>query len=644
MLYNIITAGILYVNRVKMIKVVRLLIYICLGLSTPLYGYAEKKVLILCSYHQGYVWTDELNRGILTALKKSGLDLDIRIEYMDTKHYYNGQYFSILNSIYKYKYSTDKFNIIISCDNDALKFLSLYRGDLFPGTPVIYCGINNYEPSLVSGQSNCTVVAEEYNLKEIFDNILHLHENVRNIFVVSDKTTTGTNMEKVLADIIPSYENRLSFHIENDLTEETLLEKIKVLPDDTAILLVSFLKDKNGKSFDHIKVTKLISDNSPVPVYGYISYLLGYGIVGGSLKSPFRHGEITSNLAIDVLKGKNINSIPVMYEKFDTNFYDYNQLKRWNINKNILPAGSVIINDPFKFYYENKRKLLSIFIIILIQTAIIILLISNVVKRKKVQRRLTKAKCELESKNEEIQSVVYAASHDLRTPLVNIHGFYKLNKEYFDKLNQFISANINLKEMSEEISHIINEKIPYAFNIVFSNILRMDTLLNGLLSVSRIGDIKISLEYLDMNCLIANILNQMSFQIKENNIKIDVAPNLPQCYSDRDMTIQIFTNLISNSIKYRNKQTDSFIKIFGYRKDESVYCVEDNGIGIPQEYKDKIFELYHRLNPKDSKDGEGLGLTIVKRILFRLNGRIWVESEKGMGSKFYVALPKDRVK
>jgi len=632
------------IARIGMAKIFLFLFLFYAGFCPQLCAKTYKSILILSSYHQGYTWTDELNSGLVYAFKNSALNPDFRIEYMDSKHIFDDGHFNNLYNLFLHKYSKEKFDIIIACDNDAQKFLSLYRDSLFRGVPVIYCGINNYDPSMIEGQTDCAVISEEFNIREILDNILYLHKDVKTLFVINDQTTTGKAMDDILLDVIPDYKDKFVFHRVNDIAKDDLFKIIKHLPSDTIILLVSFLKDKNGESFDHLKITKLISDEASVPVYGYLKYLLGYGIVGGLLKSPFEHGVLAGKTAIDVLNGKDINSIPVQHEKFNTYYFDYNQLKKWNIPKSALPAESIIINDPMEFYYQHKNKIMSIIIFVIIQSLIIILLVSNVIVRRRVEHRLKNAKDELESKNEEIQSVVYAASHDLRTPLVNIHGFNKLAMDYFNILKNYFIENNGNTHIDKDIYVILKEKLPHSFDIIFSNILKMETLLNGLLRVSRIGDMEIKKEYLNMNELISGIIDQMSFQIKENNIKIELAPFLPTCYSDKDLTGQIFTNLISNSIKYRKKNTDAIIRIYGAKHGESVYCVEDNGIGIQKEHQDKIFELYYRLNPKDSQDGEGLGLTIVKRILFRLNGKIWVESDKEHGSKFYVALPKDKVK
>ena len=115
--------------------------------------------------------------------------------------------------------------------------------------------------------------------------------------------------------------------------------------------------------------------------------------------------------------------------------------------------------------------------------------------------------------------------------------------------------------------------------------------------------------------------------------------NLPPCVGDHVQINQLFSNLLDNALKYRDPERPGVIEITGQQvNDQVVYCVRDNGIGIPEEHHSKIFEIFQRLNPS-ATTGEGLGLSIVKKILSRHNGSIWVESEPGVGSRFFVLLP-----
>jgi len=164
-------------------------------------------------------------------------------------------------------------------------------------------------------------------------------------------------------------------------------------------------------------------------------------------------------------------------------------------------------------------------------------------------------------------------------------------------------------------------------------------LLDGMVRVSQIGDTAVDIVPLDMNKMVEKIVKTFQFKAKECDTALTF-DNLPGCLGDEAMINQVFSNLIGNALKYLDKKRKGKIHISGRIEGQmSIYCVEDNGIGIASEHHDKIFEVFHRLNPVNSADGEGLGLSIVMRILDRNDGTIHVESELGKGSKFFVSLP-----
>jgi len=139
--------------------------------------------------------------------------------------------------------------------------------------------------------------------------------------------------------------------------------------------------------------------------------------------------------------------------------------------------------------------------------------------------------------------------------------------------------------------------------------------------------------------LIKQITGAMKFQLQDCDVSL-IVDQLPNCLGDANHIMQVFTNLLTNAIKYRASDKKGQIKIYGQVEDNnSIYCVEDNGIGISPENQKKVFDIFYRVDHSHLATGEGLGLAIVAKILDRLNGKIWVESEFGKGSRFYVALP-----
>ena len=140
-----------------------------------------------------------------------------------------------------------------------------------------------------------------------------------------------------------------------------------------------------------------------------------------------------------------------------------------------------------------------------------------------------------------------------------------------------------------------------------------------------------------MKKIISNVIGTFEFQIKEANIKLEIK-ELPSCYGDEVQINQVFSNLVGNAIKYLDNDRAGIINVSGQKRNGQVeYCIEDNGIGIAKKNQEKIFNIFGRVKPDDNK-GEGLGLAIVRKILSRHNGKIWLKSEFEKGSKFYVSL------
>jgi PAS domain S-box-containing protein len=266
-------------------------------------------------------------------------------------------------------------------------------------------------------------------------------------------------------------------------------------------------------------------------------------------------------------------------------------------------------------------------------------IVQDITERKEAEIERIKLMKTLKAKNEELKSIVYIASHDLRSPLVNIQGF---SQELFTVCTKFLTLieGIDIDPaMRQNLTAIVEEDVPMCLKFITTSADKMDVLLNGLLQISRIGTVTIEIRPLDMNHLIAEVLQTYEFVLKEKQIECTV-DDLPGCMGDAQQMYQAFSNLISNAIKYLDPSRSGVVHVSGYsEKGYSVYCFRDNGIGISENHQAKIFELFHRLNPSDIAGGEGLGLTIVRRIIDRLDGSIRVESEPGRGSCFFVSLP-----
>ena len=254
------------------------------------------------------------------------------------------------------------------------------------------------------------------------------------------------------------------------------------------------------------------------------------------------------------------------------------------------------------------------------------------------EQGIKKLNQKLYRKNQDLERIIYVTSHDLRSPLVNIEGFSKeLNNDLIYILEEIENAK-SLQELKPKIEKIIKLDIPESIGFIKNSVVKIESLLSALLQLSRLGRQQLETITINMNELFDTILDTFEYKIQRNNIVIKIG-NLPICMADRKQINQLFSNLISNAMKFFHSDRPGEIEIRGRKMEKySYYYIKDNGIGIREEDQDKIFEIFKRVH-NNNIEGEGLGLSIVHRILEKNHGDIKVESEFGEWTKFTVILP-----
>ncbi len=227
---------------------------------------------------------------------------------------------------------------------------------------------------------------------------------------------------------------------------------------------------------------------------------------------------------------------------------------------------------------------------------------------------------EIQRRNRELDDFTYVVSHDLKEPLISIEGYSKI-------------LLADYREVLHEDGHELLTSITHSCT-------RMKNLINELLALSRVGRLRESMTPVSTNGVIKEILDDLEYTIKQRNVCVERADNLPTVLGNRVHLVVLFRNLIVNGIKF-NKSDRPVIKI-DWREADSMYrfSISDNGIGIEPDYFDKIFVIFHRLRSDLRYDGTGAGLTIVKKIVETHGGKIWLDSTIGKGTTFYFTLPK----
>jgi len=297
--------------------------------------------------------------------------------------------------------------------------------------------------------------------------------------------------------------------------------------------------------------------------------------------------------------------------------------------------GSDELNDLDHSFHEMAAKLK--------QARVKETALKNTLERRNGE--LTRANRDLDQKNQENEMFVYSVSHDLRSPLVNLQGFSRELGLVRGDLEMLVESEMD-EARRQRARTIVQRDMPESIHFIQTAVTRLSSIIDALLRLSRAGRVEFRPEMVDVGAVIRRVVEAMRASITERKAEI-VIGDLQSAWGDPTALDQVFANLIGNAVQYLDPARPGRIEIGMEHRDSKdlegfqVYQVKDNGLGIAQAHLPKVFAIFQRLHP-GTAPGEGVGLTLVRRMVERHGGRIWVESEAGVGSTFFVALPEKK--
>ena len=242
------------------------------------------------------------------------------------------------------------------------------------------------------------------------------------------------------------------------------------------------------------------------------------------------------------------------------------------------------------------------------------------IKVKERTADLGKMNIDLQSVNKELEAFAYSVSHDLRAPVRHIAGFTALVQKHAEP--------------------VLDDKSRHHINMILESANRMGNLVDDLLAFSRIGRAETHKTTVRLEQLVKDVIREIAPDTQGRKINWRIG-SLPICYCDPSLLRLVFSNLVSNAVKFTRTRPQAEIEIgsSNHTADEAVVFVKDNGVGFDMKYRDKLFGVFQRLHSQDAFDGTGIGLATVQRIVHRHGGRVWAEASVDNGATFFVALP-----
>jgi len=236
-------------------------------------------------------------------------------------------------------------------------------------------------------------------------------------------------------------------------------------------------------------------------------------------------------------------------------------------------------------------------------------------------RRVAELTAELEAANRELEAFSYSVAHDLRAPLRHIDGFAR---------------------MALEKSHGLDDSLIKQLSAVVQAAGTMGKMIDGLLTLSRVGRDGLQRRPVDMAGLVEKARSQLGPEAARPTLRWEIGA-LPAASGDPELLQLVWINLLSNALRYSSRQAEPRIEVGTQTADEKlVFFVSDNGVGFDMRYSQKLFNVFQRLHRQDEFEGIGIGLALVRRVIERHGGRVWAESKLNEGATFYFCIGEER--
>jgi signal transduction histidine kinase len=622
-------------------------------------GPATRHVLFLNSYQPGYTWSDDLFSAVNNRLSRQPYPVELWVEYLDTRRYAGADYEDELLHLIRFKYGARRLNLIVSSDDAALQFLLRHHDALFPGVPVVFCGVNDETLAASVPRSLYTGVRELFGNDEIVALATALRPGTTHFVVVSDATDTSVAALEGLRTIAGS-RPALSFTFLDGRTRslDAILEELAAVPSDAAVIATSFTRDATGQYYPRGEAMRSIAEASPAPVYSPSVSELGQGLLAGSENGGLRHGRLAAEYAVKVLDGVRPANLPIAVDKVRRFPVDWTQLTRWQIDPQRLPPQAFIVNRPVTFYATYRTAVWLVSGFMLMQAAIIAALIVNIRRRRSADRALQSQAANLQTANAKLEDANESLVREMterRQAEEHLRQAQKIDA--VGRLAGGIAHDFNnLLTVIVSYSELALERLPAADPVraqvreIQRASVRAASLTQQLLAFSRKQVLQPSL--VSLNAVITGVLPMLQRLIREDvTLTTRLAPDLDAVLVDPGQIEQALVNLVVNardampaggrlSIETANEETVSAEPAQQAGMVPARYVVlsvSDSGHGMDAETRAHIFEPFYTTKP--AGHGTGLGLAMVYGFVKQSGGWIWVSSEPRQGTTFKIYLP-----
>ncbi len=521
-------------------------------------------------------------------------------------------------------------DLVVTIGSPAGIFAANYRDRLFPETPILYATLDRRLLPPGALENNATYVGQIYEIPGFIEDMLQIAPTTKNIAVVVGATPLEHRWEEVFKEAAEPLAGRIKFTYYSDLTFDQMKERVSTLPPDSYIFFLLLLRDAAGVTINADEALQRLHAVANAPINSIFNHQLGLGIVGGRLHQSDRVGKEAAAVAIRILHGESLSSIPPTLIEPLPPRYDWRELQRWKINEKLLPAGSTILFREPTVWERYRAWIIGGLSIFILQALLITGLLGNLVKRRRAERSLKRAEEEAHRNRQRMNllsrvsllgEMTASLAHELNQPLSAIISNANAGMQYIER-------GKDDPAMLRDILGDVESDAHRAHNII-SNV--RNTIKKGDPARRRI----------DLNELVTNVAHVVRADAVGYSCEVEtsLAKDLPPIEGDPVQIQQVLINLVGNAFDAMRQTPTGRRKVeistAGNGQGEVRLTVRDHGTGIPMEMRGRLFDQFFTTK----EHGLGMGLAIVRSIVEAHGGKIDAENVADGGACFYFTLP-----
>jgi signal transduction histidine kinase len=546
-------------------------------------------------------------------------------EYFDFARFPAAEHDANLTNYLKARYAGRRIDLVMPVSSLSLRFVLRHREEVFPGVPVVYGVQSVADVDMAALPADVIGVAAEIDVRGTVDLALRLQPEAREIVCVAGASAADQDALAHVLKVLESYADRLRVRT---VTKKSLAETVKevcAVPRGEIVLLVSLMRDTEGRALSTRDVARQLAPISQAPIYGFTGTLIDTGAVGGALVDFAATGRQAAGVALKVLNGGRVPLGSPETKSPTPLVVDWRALQHWKLSPSRVPAEAKVMFRQPTLWEEHRGFIIGVAAVLLMQTALIAGLIAQRAWRRRLEREAVQLRQELTHAGRVamLGELSGSLAHELNQPLMAILSNAQAAQSFLAK------PEIDRAEMGEILDDIVDAD-KHAGEVIR----RLRVLLKK-------GEVQS--QSLDLNEVVQETLKLVRSDLVNRNVTIEteLAPGVPSVRGDRVQLQQVLLNLVMNACDAMVGCDESDRRL-GVRTERMEgdgvrVSVRDCGHGIPAEARERIFTPFFTTKPQ----GLGLGLGVCRSILTAHGGELSAENNPDRGARFYFVLPAD---